>query len=68
MLVDLEEKQIQLLILATNYYLDEKSFSRFINLKYETHEEEDKLDKDYKLLSDAQMKLYEAVQRYKKRG
>lgn len=59
MLVDLEEKQIQLLILATNYYLDDNLY---------IIDEENKQDKDYKLLSDAQMKLYEAVQRHKKRG
>jgi hypothetical protein len=59
MLVDLEEKQIQLLILATNYYLDDNLY---------IIDEENKQDEDYKLLSDAQMKLYEAVQRHKKRG
>jgi len=59
MLVDLEEKQIQLLILATNYYLDD-------NLCI--IDEENKQNKDYRSLTDAQMKLYEAVQRHKKRG
>ena len=53
MLADLEEQEIKLIIQAINYYIDSELYLQDT--------------KEYQNLNEAQLKLYDAVQRHKKR-